>query len=546
MEIKWREKILERLGSEEFDVVVIGGGINGAGIARDASLRGLSVALIEKGDFAEGTSSRSSKLVHGGLRYLKNREFLLVREATTERKTLLKIAGHNVRRIPFLVPIFTWSKEGKLKLRLGLTLYDILAFPKNIGWHKMLNKKKIIEKEPILDTSDLKSGALYYDCQMNDARLCLENIQTAERQGAVILNYCEAKDFIYDENGKIVGVVAEDQLTGKRGRIYGKIVINTAGPWADQVRRLSGEQTKRLRTTKGIHLIVPKILNDHAVILFLKDGRAVFLIPWYQYTLIGTTDTDFEGNPDEVGVTLDDVNYLLENIKDAFPKFDITHDQIISAYAGLRPLVREEGKSESEVSREHKIFEDPDGLITLIGGKYTTYRTMAKEIVDLVVKRLGLKGKMFECDTDKFPLIGGEFSSLEELQQELKRLTKLSDDLYIDHLIRTYGSEAMRLIAFARHYQLKFEPIKEGLPFLWPEIDWAVKEEYACRLTDIMWRRTYLALTPNQGIDAMEAIAQRMAELLGWSREEKSKEIQHYLNTLELVNQWRTELNQKK
>ncbi len=546
MEIEWREKILERLGSEEFDIVIIGGGINGAGIARDASLRGLSVALVEKGDFAEGTSSRSSKLVHGGLRYLKNREFRLVREATTERKTLLKIAGHNVRKLPFLVPIFRWSKEGKFKIWMGLILYDILAFPKNIGWHKMLNKEKVVQKEPLLNTPDLKSGALYYDCQMNDARLCLENIQTAERLGAIILNYCEAKDFVYDENGKIIGVVAEDRFTGKKGRILGRIVINTAGPWADQVRGLSGEKVKRLRTTKGIHLIVPKILNDHAVILFLKDGRAVFLIPWYQYTLIGTTDTDFEGSPDEVSVTLEDVDYLLENIKDVFPKFDISHDQIISAYAGLRPLVREEGKSESEVSREHKIFEDPDGLISLIGGKYTTYRTMAKEIVDLAVKKLGLKDKMFSCDTDKFPLKGGEFTSLEDLQREIRRLTKLDDDLYIDHLTRTYGSEAMRIIAFARHYGLEFEPIKEGLPFLWPEIDWAIKEEYACRLADIMWRRTYLALTPGQGTDVMEAIAKRMATLLGWSEKEISKEIEHYLNTLEVVNHWKKELNQKK
>ncbi len=538
----WREDAIEKLKSEEFDLVVIGGGINGAGIARDAALRGLKVALIEKDDFAEGTSSRSSKLVHGGLRYLKYYEFKLVREATTERKTLMNIAGHNVHRLPFLVPIFKWSKEGKFLLMMGLTLYDILSLPKGIGWHKMLDREKIVEKEPVLETEELVSGAMYYDCQMDDARLCVENVVSAVRFGAVALNHCEAIDFLHDEDGNVNGVIAKEKFTGEKIEIHGKVVINTGGPWADKIRNLTGKNVKRLRTTKGVHLIVPKMLNDNAVILFLKDGRAVFLIPWHNYTMIGTTDTDYNDKPELVSVDAEDVRYLVENIKDAFPKFNIKYEDIISAYAGLRPLVRQEGKSESEVSREHRIFEDEDGLITLIGGKYTTYRTMAKELVDLAVKRLGYKGKRYQCITDKVPLVGGNFENLDELKQKIKERSGL-EDKYVEHLANSYGAEALKLILYAKAKDLSLEPIDIDFPFLWAEIDWTIREEFACKLKDFMWRRTYFALTPGQGIQVADKIAKRMAEVLGWDDERIKKEIEEYKQTLELVNKWKKEMD---
>ena len=535
----WRQEKINQLKQNFYDLVIIGGGINGVGVARDAALRGLKVAVIEKKDFASGTSSKSSKLVHGGLRYLQYYEFKLVREATTERKTLLKLAPHIVKRLPFIVPIYKWTPLNKFKLRMGLTLYDLLSFPKGIGRHKMLNRKKIEELEPILSSPQLKGGGFYYDCFMDDARLLLENVLDADRLGADLLSYAEVIDFLVDETtDKIMGVKVRDTFTKEEFEVRGKIVLNTAGPWADKIRALKGNYEKRLRTTKGIHLIMPRIVEKHAFALFLDDGRVVFVIPYHEFTLIGTTDTDYTDDLDNIPVTKEDVEYLLSKISEHIPNLELKREEILAGFAGLRPLVREEGKEEGAVSREHKIYMDEDGLITLIGGKWTTYRTMAKELVDRVVEQLGFKRKEKPCITDKIPLPGGQSENFEEYYKNKfsEYVQQGLSEHVANHLIHTYGTRSKFVVETIFESEENKELLVEGLPFTVGEIKFIARNEFVFTLSDVMWRRTRLGFSPQSGIPAMDKVAEVLATELGWDKQFVEEQKEKYLEEVKLVN----------
>ncbi|HVG45521.1 MAG TPA: glycerol-3-phosphate dehydrogenase/oxidase, partial [Longimicrobium sp.] len=381
------------LSSREWDLRVVGGGITGAAAARDAAGRGLSVALVEAGDFAQGTSSRSSRLVHGGLRYLETYDFALVFEASAERRRLLELAPHLVHPLPFVFPVYRGGPTPFLMLQAGMWLYDGLSLFRNIRRHRILSVKDLAAEEPGLRRDGLAGAAMYYDAAVDDARLTLANARGAHESGAAVVSHAEVAGFVA-EGGAVRGARVRDRVTGAETTARAKVVLNATGPWSDAVRRLADPAAKpRLRTTKGVHTMVPRerVGNRHAITFQSPiDGRVMFVLPWGQHTYVGTTDTDFTGSPADVRADAADVTYLLKSANSVFPEARLTDADVVSTWAGVRPLLapRQGGGSESATSREHEIWWDPSGLLSIAGGKLTTYRVMAGQAVDRAVKRL--------------------------------------------------------------------------------------------------------------------------------------------------------------
>ena len=544
-----RRDALQELRSQLFDIVVIGGGITGAGVARDAALRGFKTALIEKTDFAAGTSSKSSKLIHGGFRYLKNLELGMVHESLQERKVLMKLAPHLVRRMKCLLPIYENSPESPFLINMGLWVYDLLAFPKNIGRHRMVEVEEIHRRAPLIRTEGLRKGAEYYDAQADDFRLVMVTVQSAAQSGAVVANYCKAEDIIV-ENGNITGILARDQLTGEEVAVRARTVVNATGPWSDQVRKaLVQRGKKKVRTTKGIHLIlrredlpIPWAFMQFAV----QDGRPIFAVPWKRFLLVGTTDTDYEGDMDYIAAERSEVNYLLDSFNYYFPQANLTDDNIISTFAGLRPLTFEEEKTASAVTREHLIFEAPGNFFSIIGGKFTTHRVMAQEITDQVSRRLA---ETFErvppnprCTTNRVPLTGGEIPDYprfqEEWKEKLERRYHLPEDM-ADHFMETYGSEIPRFLDVALATADGLDRIHPDLPHVWGELTYAVDYEMSVALDDFLIRRTHVfSLDPEHGLGVYQEAADRLANRLGWSVDEKKTQIDRYLLKRKVVRHY--------
>lgn len=514
--IEARSQTLRELQEGTFDLLVIGGGINGAGIARDASMRGLRVALVEKGDFASGTSSKSSKLIHGGVRYLQQRDFRLVRVACRERDLLRRrLAPHLVQPLPFLFPVYRGDPVGIVTLGLGMWVYDLLAAFRNIRAHRMLTAKSTLGMEPGLRGDGLKGAALYYDCFTDDARLTLETILAARSEGAVAANYIELTAFT-KENGRIAGAWIQDRLSGADIQVRARRVVNATGPWADQLRRLDDTSAPPcLRVTKGVHIIVPKdrIGNTHAVVLHSpRDQRVLFVIPWDTHAIIGTTDTDFDGSPDDVRADERDIEYLLEAANWFFPRAGLRADDVVSTYAGLRPLVASgEGKDPSAVSREEAIFESPSGLVTLAGGKLTTYRLVAEKIVDMVAKDSVVSGKRV-CTTGEKPLPGGRFQRTGDLVQALLAKDGELTKLQIEHLVHRYGSRAAEILALLQGRKEWSQMLVPGMPDIWAEAVYAAQTELAVVPDDIVTRRTHVAL---KAPEMAAQIAEKIEENLG-------------------------------
>jgi len=451
-----RPALLEELKSEEFDLLIIGGGITGAGIALDAASRGFKVALVEKSDFASGTSSKSTKLIHGGLRYLKQFEVALVREVGTERAMVHKLAPHLVTAEKMLLPIIQNGTYGKILTSFGLMVYDVLAGVESADQRIMLSEKEALSSEPLLNPKTLEGGGLYAEYRTDDARLTIEVIKTAHFHTAKCANYVKAENFIYDKN-KITGVVCQDELTGNQFNIKAKIVVSAAGPWVDELRKVNqSQQGKRLHLTKGVHLVVPhkKLPVKQAIYFDVPDGRMIFAIPRQSVTYIGTTDTDYKGDKDKVLTNRADVDYLLRGVNNMFPSIELTVEDVVSTWAGLRPLIHEEGKSASELSRKDEIFISDTNLISIAGGKLTGYRKMAERIVDLVDKqfRKEFGGNKKKCISHKLPLANGGLSSGKDVKRYRKELqTRLiNTDLKkrdIKYLVATYGRQADIIIA---------------------------------------------------------------------------------------------------
>ena len=450
-----RPQLLQKLTQDDYDLFIIGGGITGAGIALDAASRGLKTALFEKKDFASGTSSKSTKLIHGGLRYLKQFEIALVREVGRERAIVHRLAPHLVKPEKMLLPLIKGGTYGRVLTSFGLMVYDVLAGVEKADQRKMLSREETLRAEPLLDESIVDGGGLYAEYRTDDARLTLEIMKTAANQfGADMINYAEVTDFLY-ENGKIAGLIWTDQLTGNTHQSRASYTISAAGPWVDRIRErnrsLSG---KKLRPTKGVHVVVPheKFPVRQSVYFDMPDKRMIFAIPRDRVTYIGTTDTDYHGDLDDVRTAKEDVRYLIEGIRYVFPKVHLTVDDVESSWAGLRPLIGEDGKSASEVSRKDEIFESETGLLSIAGGKLTGYRMMAKRIIDRLAKNMERDQgrKVGPCITQKIVISGGPFAGYPEVlnyeQDICKRLEPLGLKEYATYLVSTYGRQCETIL----------------------------------------------------------------------------------------------------
>lgn len=446
-----RTKTIAKLAKEEFDVVVVGGGITGGGIALDAASRGLKVALVEKNDFASGTSSKSTKLIHGGLRYLKQFDFWLVKEVGSERAIVHKLAPHLVLPEKMLLPLIENGSYGKWLTSIGLKVYDILAQVTGEDQRKMLEKKEAMKLEPLLPKKILKGAGYYAEYRTDDARLTIENIKTSLQFGAIALNYATVKDFEYT-NDLISGVKVKDGVSGKEFTIKSKYVISAAGPWVDELRGINNSNKgKRLHLTKGVHLVFPyeKLPVKQSVYFDIPDGRMMFAIPRGKITYVGTTDTNFDQDKDDVRTDLADAIYLLSAVNNMFPKINLEMEDIVSSWAGLRPLIHEEGKSASELSRKDEIFTSDTGLISIAGGKLTGYRKMAERTVDRIVKQLEEEQniELKECYTDEIPLCGNVgFKKFKHVKKYIAEIyNRIKTDGFTEHdawfLVTNYGKQ---------------------------------------------------------------------------------------------------------
>lgn len=489
-----RKKFIEQLNSQQFDLLVIGGGITGCGIALDAALRGMKVALIEKNDFASGTSSRSTKLIHGGLRYLKQFEIKLVHDVGSERAVVHRNARHIVIPEKMLLPIVKDGSLGKNSSSIGLLVYDLLAGVKKDERRKMLDRHETLKVEPLLAFDKLAGGGLYFEYRTDDSRLTIEIAKSAFDKGAALLNYAESKSFIYDNSKKIVGVKVLDKVANSELEIRAKTIVNACGPWVDLLRKEDNSlKGKRLQLTKGVHIVFPyeKLPLKQAAYFDVGDGRMIFAIPRNQITYVGTTDTVYNQNLDKPQCTTDDAQYLLKATNKMFPTVALAKEDIVSSWAGLRPLIYEEGKSASELSRKDEILVSPSGLISIAGGKLTGYRLMAEKIVDLVSKKLN---KDFgKCKTKKFRVNGGEFKNEEDFKQSLEQFLEKGKRADIPaEKIREwffrFGTNTDKLLEIVE--ALRRKTSEEQKVFETAELIYCVENEMVLHLTDFLVRRT--------------------------------------------------------
>ena len=550
-----REQLHNQL-KNQFDLLIIGGGITGVGAARDAARRGLKVALIDMQDLAFGTSSRSSKLVHGGLRYLEQFEFSLVFEAVSERRILMNIAPHLVTPLGFLFPVYKSSRHNVWTINLGMWVYDGLSLFRSPKMHRNLSLKEIAIEEPALSDKGLKGAPLYYDCATDDARLTLENALDASEHGAVIGTYIKAKSFVRDQNQRITGVTVEDVLSGDAFDVASHTVINATGPWSDRTRNLEkSETTKSLRPTKGIHIVVDtnKLKINNAVVCFHPDdGRVLFAIPWGDRTYIGTTDTDYQEDPSDVAASSNDVDYLIEASNYYFSDNPLNRDDVISTWAGVRPLVAEESDgedgSESSVSREHSIRIDGDGLITIAGGKLTTYRRMGAEVVEHAISKLKqfeqLPEKLADASTDVEPLPGAvgwpESGNVDDIARQI--LAVAGQSLAQDSatlLANTYGTKGIDIAHLVAEKRELAERLNSERPEILAQVEYALSKEIAYTVRDVLIRRTQIFFRDyDQGLGCCERVAEYMAQQLGWTSETKAHEIDMYKAEVERSRQW--------
>jgi glycerol-3-phosphate dehydrogenase len=471
---------IQRLAQESYDVLIVGGGINGAAVAHMAALNGLKVALVEKGDFASGTSSKSTKLIHGGLRYLENMEFGLVWESLRERTIQLKSAPHLVQAMRFIIPVYDSDARPLWLMKLGVQLYDVLSQKHIIEKHRALSAGEIGKLVPGIRKEGLLGGVMYSDAQMNDARLCLENVLSAAEKGAHVANYVSVSSFI-QENSRTVGVRARDELGERNIEIRARRVVCAVGPWTNMLmgKEYSGSPA-RVRPTKGVHIVYKGKISDHAVLIPTKsDRRVFFIIPWMGNSLIGTTDTDFKGNPDEVKVEQEDIDYLIAEAKRVFPESNLNNDNIITSFAGLRPLVSEAGAPQ-RVSRKHVIKESFSGTIYVMGGKYTTYRKIAEDVVRKLTK------KPLVNTRKKFPVYGS--GDIKDTVDTLAQRYELAPEI-IKALISFYGVRFVDVIKRVEQDAALKVPICSCCPVILAQVVYAIETEMARTVEDIIMRR---------------------------------------------------------
>ncbi|MEY3050470.1 MAG: hypothetical protein RLY31_255 [Bacteroidota bacterium] len=521
-----RKETLTELTTKNFDLVVIGGGITGAGIALDASSRGLSVLLLEKTDFAAGTSSKSTKLIHGGLRYLKQLEFRLVQEVGRERAIVHRLAPHLVKAEKMLLPIFQNGTFGKHSTAFGLWLYDLLAGVRQEDRRTMLNRAETLDREPLIHQAQLLGGGFYAEYRTDDARLTIELIKTAVRYGARCLNYAEVRSFQYSDNGRLTGLTFLDSNGGESLSVQARHIVSAAGPWVDRLREKDGSLTgKQIFLSKGVHVVVPRerLPIRHAVYFDIPDGRMLFAIPRHRTTYIGTTDTPYQGDRDQVFADAADVDYILEGTNQMFPSAKLNTADVESTWAGLRPLIFETGKSAGEMSRKDEIFSSPTGLISIAGGKLTGYRKMAARVVDLVMRNRVAEGldTFRPCETHRIPLLAGEpltAASLPLLRETIRQKVRSEDlpDFHTDYLLENYGPDAVRILSDMSSY----DDLRPDTRLLRAELQHAIRHEWVLEPADFLERRTGRLYFHIRSIeDNLPVILADMGRLLSWTAE---------------------------
>jgi len=523
----------------EFDIVVIGGGISGAAVAYDAASRGYSVALVEKQDYGCATSAATSKLIHGGFRYLANLDFRVVRESLRERRILENIAPNFVYPLPVMLTSYNIkATNNKWVIKAGMMMYDILSFDKGSTWdkskniplHKTVSAKKVLELEPNVKKKGLTGASIYCDCtSIFPERLTLAFIKSAVEKGASVANYAKVDGFVLSDEKKVCGVKVKDLINDRYVDVRGKLIVNCGGPWADIVLGLAkdGEIERKLRRSEGIHFVTKKLLNKHMIGNMAETGRHFFVIPWRNHTLIGTTDKEYIGDPDEYKVTKESIMELLDEVNSAFGNGDpIKYEDILHTYGGLRPLVEEQTEDVYKTSRKYEIYDNAqdglDGLITVEGGKYTTSRGLAENVMKMVGNKIN--GKFGKCVTDKQYLAGCEIKDIEKFILDIQKENADFDAHTIEYLGRNYGTEYSEILKIARSDKSLAEPLNEDGEML-AQVIYAIREESALTLKDIMVRRTGIGTLGDPGDEVIGKVADLAAKELGWdaSRIEKEK-----------------------
>jgi glycerol-3-phosphate dehydrogenase len=521
------------IANQTFDVIVIGVGINGAGVARDAAMRGLKVLLLDKGDMASGTTSWSTRLIHGGLRYLEHGEVGLVRESLRERERLLRVAPHLVKPLSMLIPVYEKARRGLLTIRAGMVAYDLLSFDKSLKRHRMLSREDVIRRAPGLNTAGLRGAAVYYDAQIEYAeRLVLENVLSALRHGAAIQTYARVDSFIIEDDS-VLGVEFTSLPDNRAKSVRAPLTINVSGPWVDEVLAATRHSLERMICgTKGSHLVVERFPGAPADALYVEahaDGRPFFIIPWNNAYLIGTTDLPYKGDLEKVSASEAEIDYLLTETNRLIPQARLRRDTISYTYSGIRPLPCRTGSDPASITRRHFIRDHTPalkGFISLVGGKLTTYRNLSEQTVDLIFKKLGRRSP--QCLTAREPLPGAAVEDFAAFCEQFKAGSGLPEAT-AGRLLRIYGTRAEDILKLAANDAELLKPFSPRAGAIGAEILFSFREELAQTLTDCLMRRTMVGLNASAGLDAVEDAAKVARKYLGWDDERAAREIADYL-----------------
>ncbi len=525
-------RIPANISENTFDVIIIGAGINGAGIARDAAMRGLQVLVLDKGDIGGGTTSWSTRLIHGGLRYLEHAELGLVRESLRERETLFRIAPHLVRPLPILFPIYKQAARGPLTIRVGMIAYDMLSLGKSLPRHRMISRDEALEQVPGLNRNGLRAAAVYYDAQVEFAeRLVVENVLSAKEYGATVITYAHVQKLTsqFTDADRVVEFI--DVRTGASFAPRGRIIVNAAGPWVDEVLKHAQCPSKRLiGGTKGSHIIVNSFAGAPSTALYIEaesDKRPFFIIPWDGKYLIGTTAIRFTGDLDYVVIEDDEIDYLLRETNRVMSSARLTRDEVLYTYAGVRPLPYTENKNEEGITRRHFIQELPDqeSLLSIVGGKLSTYRSLAEEAVDLIGRELGQK--LPKCSTASAALPGAVSDHFHSFQEEFKRNSGLPSQIN-ERLLRVYGTRAPEVLKLAVQDNSLAEKFDTETGAIAAEVIFSFQEEMAETLADCLLRRTMVGFNSSAGIGADEKASAIATKHLGWSETQVQEEVTDY------------------
>jgi glycerol-3-phosphate dehydrogenase len=529
-------QIPKDISGEDFDAVIIGGGINGCGIARDAAMRGLRVLLVDKGDISSGTTAWSTRLIHGGLRYLEHGELGLVRESLRERESLLRrVAPHLVRPLPVLVPVYAGRRRGPLTIRAGVFAYDLLSPDKSLPRHRMLTPPEALARAPGLDAASLKGAALFYDAQVEYVeRLVLENALAARAHGALVLTYARVERLLVDD-GVARGVEFRDLLGGSTHEARASLVLNVSGPWVDEVLDGAGAAGEKLiGGTKGSHIVVRPFRGAPHVAVYaeaVEDGRPFFVIPWDEKFLIGTTDERYEGDLNHIEADTREIEYLVRETNRALPSAQLTRADVLYTYAGVRPLASAGARVEAAVTRRHFVRASRvRGLFSVVGGKLTTYRSLAEEAVDLLFRNLGRTPP--PCTTAATRLPGAAFDDFDVFRENFKAQSPLPQ-ISNARLLKIYGTRAPEVLRLALGDTELARPISDETGSIGAEVVFAFREEMAETLVDCLMRRTLVGLNGEVGLDAVEPSARVARTFLGWTNERATREVESYRRYVE-------------